>query len=75
MDSIREFCNKLILKSQQRFRSEKHKVFTEEVSKIAFNANDGKRIQSIDSIETYSYGTSKHLVCKKEEIKCNDVIK
>ena len=32
-------------------------------------------MQSIDSIETYSYGTSKDLVCKKEEIKCNDIIK
>ena len=26
--------NKLILKSQQRFRSKKHKVFTEEINKI-----------------------------------------
>ena len=32
-------------------------------------------MQSIDSIETYSYGTSKDLACKKEEIKCNDIIK
>ena len=34
-----------------------------------------KRIQSIYSIETYAYGTSKDLVCKKEEIKCNNIIK
>ena len=27
------------------------------------------------SIETYAYGTSKDLVSKKEEIKCNDIIK
>ena len=27
------------------------------------------------SIETYAYGTSKDLVIKKEEIKCNNTIK
>ena len=43
-------------------------MFTEEVNKIALSANDYKRIQLIDSIETYAYGTSKGLVCKKEEI-------
>ena len=31
-------------------------------------------MQSIDSIETYAYGMSKNLVCKKEEIKCNNII-
>ena len=42
---------KLILKSQQRFRSKKHNVVTGEVNKIALSANNDKRIQSIDSIE------------------------
>ena len=37
--------NKLILKSQQRFRSKKYNVFTEEINKIAFSANDYKRIR------------------------------
>ena len=40
--------SKLILKSQQRFKSEKYKVFTEEVNKIALNASDDKIIQLID---------------------------
>ena len=31
--------------------------------------------QSTDSIETYSQGMNKDLVCKKEEIKCNNIIK
>ena len=43
-------------------------VFIEEVNKIASSWNDDKRIQSIHSIETYAYGTSKNLVSKKEEI-------
>ena len=32
-------------------------------------------MRSIDSIETYAYGTSKSLVKKPEEIKCNNIIK
>ena len=45
--------NKLILKTKQRFQSQKHNVFTEEINKIALSSNDDKRIQSIDSIEAY----------------------
>ena len=43
--------NRLILKSQQRFRIEKHNILTEEANKIASSANSDKRIQSINSIE------------------------
>ena len=32
-------------------------------------------MQSIGLIETYTYGTSKNLVSKKKEIKCNNIIK
>ena len=32
-------------------------------------------MQSIDSIKTYAYGVSKDQVFKKEEVKCNNVIK
>ena len=32
-------------------------------------------MQSIDSIETYSYGTSKVLVAEKDEIKRSNIIK
>ena len=32
-------------------------------------------MQSIDSIETFAYGTSEDLVSEKEEIKCNCIIK
>ena len=30
---------------------------------------------SVDLIETYAYGTSKDLICKKENIKHNNIIK
>ena len=35
---------KLILKLQQRFKSEKYDVFTEEISKIGLSSNDNKRM-------------------------------
>ena len=77
VDSLKEFIknNKVILKTQQRFKSEKQNVFTEEINKMALSLNDNKRMQSIGSIEIYAHGTSKYLVCKKEEIKCNKLIK
>ena len=56
------------------FKSERHNVFTEKISKIALTSNDDIRMQSIDLIETYAYGTSKDLVRDKEEIKCNNTI-
>ena len=67
--------NKLILKTQQRFENEKHNVFTEEVNKNALSSNDDERMRSIDSIETYEYGSTKDLVCEEEETKCNNIIK
>ena len=38
----------------------KYNVFTEE-GKIALRANDNKRIQPIDSIETYAFEARKYL--------------
>ena len=39
------------------------------------SSNNDKRMKSIDSIETYAYGTSKDLVSEKQEFKCNNIIK
>ena len=64
-----------MIKIQQRFKSEKHNVFYEEINKIALSSNDDTKMQSIDLIETYAYGTNKDLVSEKEEIKCNNIIK
>ena len=67
--------SKLVLKIQQRFRSEKYNFFTEEINETALSSSDDKRIQSIDLTETYAYRTSKDLVCKEKEIKYNNIIK
>ena len=45
------------------------------IDKITLSSVDDKRMQSIDSIKTYGYGTSKDLVSEKEKIKCNRIIK
>ena len=81
MDGFREnqkefIRNKrLTKKSQQRFRNINNNIFTGKVNRIALSAKDDKRIQLIDSIETYAYGIKKYLICKNEEIKCKNRIK
>ena len=60
------FNNKTIIKSQQRFRSDHHSVYTEEVNKIALSSNDDKRLQTFDRITTYPYGTNAFKVCENE---------
>ena len=50
------FNDEVIIRSQQRFRSDHHKVCTEEVNKIALSSNDDKRIPTPDKITTYPYG-------------------
>ena len=60
------FNGEVILKSQQRFKSDHHKVYTEEVNKIALSSNDDKRLQTFDGIETYPYGTNGFKVCESE---------
>ena len=48
--------DKVILKSQQRFISTKHDVYTENVNKIALSNDDDKRIVSSNKITSYPYG-------------------
>ena len=50
------FGNELMLKSQQRFKSENHEVYMENINKIALSSNDDKRIVALDRIMSYLYG-------------------
>ena len=59
------FNDKIILKSQQRFKSNHHKVYTE-VNKIALSSNDDKRLQTFDKTTTHPYGTNAFNVCESE---------
>ena len=51
LDSL--FKNKILYRSQQRFRRDHHKVYTEEVNKIALSSNDDKRIPTFYWVTTY----------------------
>ena len=67
--------NEIILKSSQRFESEAHTVYTEEVNKTALSSNYDKRLQTYDGIKSYPYGTSAGKVCKTEmlnKVNIND---
>ena len=48
--------DEVILKSQQRFISKKHDVYTENIDKIALSNNDDKRMVSSDKITSYPCG-------------------
>ena len=60
------FNNKTILKSQLRFKSDHDDVYTEEVNKIALNSNDNERLQTLDRVTAYPYGTNVFKVCESE---------
>ena len=57
--------NKNVYRSQQRFKSYNHDVYTEEVNKIALSSNDDKRLQTSNRIKTYPYGTSEMMMRNK----------
>ena len=65
--------DKIILKSQQRFKSDYHKVYKEQVNKIAVSSNDDKRLQTHDKIKTYPYGTNAFKVCESEMLMVKDL--
>ena len=50
------FNNNVILKSQQRFKSKLHNVYTEEVNKITLSSNSDKRVWTSDKITSCPYG-------------------
>ena len=60
------YNNKTILKSELRFKSDDHNVYTEEVIKTALNSNDDKRLQTFDRVTTYPYGTNAFQVCESK---------
>ena len=47
------FNNKIVLKSQLRFKIDHHNVYTIEINKIALSSNDNKRLQTFDRFKTY----------------------
>ena len=58
------FNNKIILISQQRFKSDHHKVCTEEVNKIALSSNDYKDYKHLIYLE-HTHTEQMRLKCAK----------
>ena len=56
------FNNKTIYRSQERFKSYNHNVYTEEVNKIALSSYDDKRLQTFDRIASCLYGTDEMMI-------------
>ena len=63
------FNDKIILRSQQRFNSDHHKVYTEEINKIALSSNDDKRLQTFDRNKTYPYQANDFKLCDSEMLE------
>ena len=57
--------NKTVYRSQERFKSYYHVMYTEEVNKIALSSNDDKRLQTSDKTTTYPNGTSEMMMINK----------
>ena len=62
------FNNEIIMRSQFRFKNDHHKVYTEEVNKIALSSNDDKRLRTFEGITTYPYAANAFKVCESEMI-------
>ena len=60
------FNDKIMLKSQQRFKSYNHKVCTEEVNKIALSSNENKTLQTFDKITSFPPRTNAFKACENE---------
>ena len=67
------FNDKIILKSQQAFRSDHHDLYTVEINKTALSGNDDKRLQAFDKIATYPYRTNAFKVNESEMMTMRDL--
>ena len=61
--------NKIVYRSQQRFKSYNNDVYTEEINKIVSSSNDDKRLQTYGKITTCPYGTNAFKVCESDMLK------
>ena len=59
------FNDKNVYRSQERFESYYHDVYTEEVNKISLSSNDDQGLQTPDKITKYPYGISEMMMINK----------
>ena len=63
----------IILKLQQRFKSEALNVYTEKINKILLSSNDYIGLHIFDEITSYPYGANVGKVCKTELLEYSNV--
>ena len=68
------FNDKTMIKTQQRFKSDHHDVYTEQINKIALSSDDDKRLQTFDKIATYPYGTHNFKVYETDMMMVRSLI-
>ena len=49
------FNDKIVSKSQQRFKSDHHNAYTEQIIKIALSSNNDKRLKTFHKFTTHPY--------------------
>ena len=59
--------DKIILKSQQRFKTDHHKEYTEEVNKIALSSNDEKDCKHMIRLE---HTHMEQMLLRYVKVKC-----
>ena len=67
------FNNTVILRSQQRFKIDSHKLYTEVVNKNALSSNNDKRLQVFDRVTMYPFEAPGVKVCESEMIVVRDL--
>ena len=58
--------NEIILKPQQRLKSEAHNIYTEKINTTALSSNYNKRYLDFDGTHAHLLGTNAFIVCKSE---------
>ena len=59
--------NKAKMRSQLRFKIDRHNVYTEEVNKIELNSNDNKKLQNVIELK---YIHMEQMLLKCVKVKC-----
>ena len=54
------------MRSQQKFKSERHVVSTIQMEKIALSNKDDKRLIDFNGVATHAYGSNVGKICKNE---------
>ena len=60
------FNEKNIFKKQQRFKSQDHDMYTEEINKVVLSSKDNKRLQIFDRVTIFPHTASDFKVCEDE---------